>query len=86
MTTICGDYVEDGTIASFSVWDPAEAGKAMIELAIAVLDAKGELDVASTSLNATGYETLTVNEDAPTVLYGNARVDVTKDNMADYNF
>lgn len=86
MTTICGDYVEDGTIASFSVWDPAEAGKAMIELAIAVLDAKGDLDVASTSLNATGYETLTVNEDAPTVLYGNARVDVTKDNMADYNF
>lgn len=89
MTTICGPYIEDGTIASFSVWDPAEAGKAMIELAIAVLDARaagGELDVASTSLNAVGYESLTAGEGTPTVLYGNARVDVTKDNMADYNF
>ena len=61
----------------------------MIELAIAVLDARaagGELDVAATSLNAAGYETLTADEAAPTVLYGNARVDVNKDNMADYNF
>lgn len=89
MSTICGDYINDGTIASFSVWDPAEAGKAMIELAIAVLDAKAagtELDVANTSLNATGYETLTVGEGTPTVLYADARVDVTKDNIADYNF
>ena len=89
MATICGDYVTSGTIASFSVWDPAEAGKAMIELAIAVLDARaagGELDVAATSLNAAGYETLTADEAAPTVLYGNARVDVNKENMADYNF
>ena len=86
MATVCGDYIEDGTIASFSVWDPAEAGKAMIELAIAVLDAEGELDVASTSLNAAGYETLNAGEGTPTVLYGNARVDVNKDNMADYNF
>ena len=89
MSSICGQYIEDGTIASFSVWDPAEAGKAMIELAIAVLDAKAagnELDVASTSLNASGYESLTAGEGTPTVLYGNARVDVTKDNMADYNF
>ncbi len=87
MASICGDYIKDGTVASFSVWDPAEAGKAMIELAIAVLNAEGGvLDVASTSLKATGYETLTVNEDAPTVLYGDARVDVTSVNMADYNF
>lgn len=89
MTTICGNYIEDGTIASFSVWDPAEAGKAMIELAIAVLDANAagaELDVANTTLNASGYETIAAGEGTPTVLYGNARVDVTKDNMANYNF
>ena len=86
MTTICADYINDGTIASFSVWDPAEAGKAMIETALAVLEADGELDVANTHLTATGYETLVPGEGTPTVLYGNARVDVTKDNMADYNF
>ena len=89
MTSIASNFVESGTIASFSVWDPAEAGKAMIEMAIAVLDAKAagtELDVATVSLNAAGYETLTPSEEVPTVLYGNARVDVTKENMADYNF
>lgn len=87
MTTICGDYVTSGTIASFSVWDPAEAGKAMIELAIAVLDNGGEaIDVASTSLNADGYDTLTADASIPTVLYGSARVDVTAENMADYQF
>jgi simple sugar transport system substrate-binding protein len=86
MTSISGEYVEDGTIASFSVWDPAEAGKAMIELAIAVLDNGGTIDVASTSLNADGYATLTADESVPTVLYGSARVDVTAENMADYDF
>lgn len=87
MTSICGDYVTSGTISSFSVWDPAEAGKAMIELAIAVLDNGGTIDVASTSLNADGYDTLsTLDATGDTVLYGNARVDVTADNMADYQF
>ena len=86
MTSICGDYVTSGTIASFSVWDPAEAGKAMIELAIAVLDNGGTIDAAATSLNADGYDTLTADETVPTVLYGNARVDVTAENMADYQF
>ncbi len=80
MTSIAGQYVEDGTIASFSVWDPAEAGKAMIGLAIAALDGKVEDGM---SLGASGYESIT---DVDGVFYGNARVDVTKDNMADYDF
>ncbi len=80
MTSIAGQYVEDGTIASFSVWDPAEAGKAMIGLAIAALDGTVEDGM---SLGASGYESIT---DVDGVFYGNARVDVTKDNMADYDF
>ena len=89
MTSIARQFVESGTIATFSVWDPAEAGKAMIEMAIAVLTAKAagtELDTSALSLNAVGYDTLTPDETAPTVLYGNARVDVTKDNLDDYDF
>ncbi|MCR4908070.1 MAG: substrate-binding domain-containing protein [Lachnospiraceae bacterium] len=80
MTSIAGQYVEDGTIASFSVWDPAEAGKAMIGLAIAALDGTVEDGM---SLGASGYESIT---DVDGVFYGNARVDVTKDNMANYDF
>ena len=89
MTSIAGQYVESGTIQTFSVWDPAEAGKAMIEMAIAVLDANAagtELDISTLSLDAVGYDTLTADENIPTVLYGNARVDVTTENMADYDF
>ena len=83
MTSIAQQYVEDGTIASFSVWDPAEAGKAMICMAIAELD--GTVDDSTMHLAASGYETVeNVNKDG--VYYGNARVDVTKDNMKDYNF
>ena len=83
MTSIAKQYVDDGTIASFSVWDPAEAGKAMICMAIAELD--GTVDDTEMHLAASGYETVTnVNNDG--VYYGDARVDVTKDNMADYDF
>ncbi|HCG58777.1 MAG TPA: LacI family transcriptional regulator [Lachnospiraceae bacterium] len=83
MTSIAQQYVEDGTIASFSVWDPAEAGKAMICMAIAELD--GTVDESTMHLAAKGYETVeNVNKDG--VYYGSARVDVTKDNMNDYNF
>lgn len=83
MTSIAKQYVDDGTIASFSVWDPAEAGKAMISMAIGVLDGKAQ--GKELSLAATGYETVT-DVDGNGVYYGNARVDVTKDNMADYDF
>ena len=79
MTSIARNYVEKDVINTFSVWDPAKAGQAMIELAINVLD-NGE---APDALNVEGYESLTA--DGP-VLYGNARVDVTKDNMDEYDF
>ncbi len=80
MTSIAGSYVDKGVIQTFSVWDPAKAGQAMIELAKYVLDNEG---AAPESLPVEGYEELTPDG---TVLYGGARVDVNKDNMADYDF
>ena len=53
MTSIARQYVEDGTIASFSVWDPADAGKAMIEMAKAALDGTVEDGM---NLDVPGYE------------------------------
>lgn len=80
MTSIARNYVESDTIATFSVWDPAKAGQAMIELAKSVLDNGG---AAPESLPVEGYETLTPDG---TVLYGNARVDVDKTNLDEYDF
>lgn len=79
MTSIARNYVEKDVIQTFSVWDPALAGQAMIELAIDVLE-NGE---APSGLEVEGYENLTAEG---TVLYGEARVDVTKDNMDEYDF
>lgn len=78
MTSIARNYVESDVISTFSVWDPAKAGQAMIELAVSVLN--GE---TPESLPVEGYETLTPDG---TVLYGNARVDVDKNNLNDYDF
>lgn len=78
MTSLARAYVEKGVISTFSVWDPAKAGQAMIELAISVLN--GE---TPDSLPVEGYESLTAED---TVLYGSARVDVNKDNLDDYDF
>ena len=80
MTSLASSYVDKGVIQTFSVWDPAKAGQAMIELAKYVLDNEG---AAPESLPVEGYEELTPDG---TVLYGGARVDVNKDNMADYDF
>lgn len=78
LTSIAKNYVDKDVIATFSVWDPAKAGQAMIELALKKL--KGE---DPTGLNVEGYEKLTPDG---TVLYGNARVDIDKSNMDQYNF
>lgn len=80
MTSLAKNYVDKGTINTFSVWDPAKAGQAMIELATSVLDNGGK---APDSLDVEGYDKLTPDG---TVLYGNARVDVDKSNMSDYDF
>lgn len=78
LTSIAQNYVEKDVIATFSVWDPAKAGQAMIELAVDALNG-----TTPESLPIDGYETLTPDG---TVLYGNARVDVDKNNLMDYNF
>ncbi len=80
MTSIAKQYVEDGTIASFSVWDPAKAGQAMIEMAVAALNGTVQDQM---SLPVDGYDKV---EKVDSAYYGNARIDVTKDNMADYDF
>lgn len=80
MTSISQQYVEDGTIASFSVWDPATAGQAMINMAIAALD--GSVSDGM-DLGIEGYGKIS---DQDGVYYGDARIDVTKSNMSEYDF
>jgi len=82
LTSCCGQYVESGTVESFSLWDPAMAGKAMLNLAEQILS-NDAFDINNASLDVEGYKEFTLDG---RVLYGKARTDVTKDNMKDYDF
>ncbi len=81
LVSVAGQYLETGSIDMISFWDPAEAGYAMNELALMLL--KGETPAAGVSLKAPGYQNLKLDGK---VFFGSAWIDVTKENMGDYNF
>ena len=83
LVSVAGKYVEDGTIDMISFWDPAIAAKAMINLAIKVMD--GEEITDGCDLGVEGYENLSLDGK---VLSGQAWIDVTKENVDDpaYDF
>ncbi|MDD6347173.1 MAG: autoinducer 2 ABC transporter substrate-binding protein [Lachnospiraceae bacterium] len=81
LVSVAGQYLESGAIDEISFWDPALAGYAMNELALMMLQGKEPVD--GISLNAEGYQDLVLDGK---VFYGKAWIDVTKDNMGDYDF
>lgn len=78
-----GEYVKTGTIDMISFWDPALAGKAMVETAIRLLN--GETIENGVDLGIEGYNEMTLDGN---ILIGNAWIDVTKENVDDpaYDF
>lgn len=83
LVSVSGKYIREGTIDTIGFWDPALAGKAMIQLAINVLDGQEVSD--GMDLGIKGYDDLMLDGK---VLYGQAWIDVTKDNVDDpaYDF
>ena len=78
-----GEYVKNGTIDMISFWDPALAGKAMVETAVKLLN--GETIEDGVDLGVEGYNEMKLDGN---ILIGNAWIDVTKDNVDDpaYDF
>jgi len=81
LVSVVRDYLENGTIKTISFWDPAIAGRAMSALAVKVLD--GEEIKDGIDLEVPGFEKCTLKDK---LLFGSAWVDVTKENMAEYDF
>ncbi len=79
LPSIAGQYMETGAVDGIYFWDPKLAGKAMNKLAVMLLN--GEEVGDGMDLGIPGYEKL--QQDGK-VLYGEASVKVTKENMADY--
>ncbi len=81
LVSISQKYLENGSINLISFWDPADAGYAMMSVAEKV--ANGEKISTGDDLGVTGYDSVVVDGK---VIYGKAWIDVTTENMGDYDF
>ena len=81
LVSVSGQYLESGGTKLISFWDPADAGYAMNTLAVMVLEGKEITE--GMDLGLPGYDKL--KKDGK-LLFGSAWVDVTQDNMDDYDF
>lgn len=77
----CRRHLFSGATRLISFWDPADAGYVMNKLAVMVLEGKSITD--GMDLGVPGYNQITLKEN---ILYASAMIDVTQENMADYNF
>lgn len=81
LPSIAGQYLETGAVDGIGFWDPSVAGYAMNKLAQMVMDGQEVTD--GMDLGLPGYESVKLDGK---VIYGQAWVNVNKDNMADYPF
>lgn len=79
--SVSGQYVRSGAVHTIGFWDPADAGYAMNQLALMVLEKKPIK--AGIDLGVKGYENLQLEGK---VLRGQAWVHVSKSNLDQYDF
>lgn len=91
LPSISRDLINTGAVDLISFWDPALAGYACNQVALMILEGTlpeelldGELPEDGFGFpNIPGYEEMTIEG---SVLYGQAWVDVTIDNVDDWDF
>jgi simple sugar transport system substrate-binding protein len=85
LPSVAGDYLESGAAQSIHFWVPADAAYATASAAYKLL--KGEsIAAGTTDLGVSGYNKITIkNNDAGVpVIYGQAWVDVNKNNLGEW--
>jgi len=81
LPSIAGQYLESGAVKAINFWDPADAGYLMQKIAVMLLN--GEKITEGMDLGIDGYRKVHLDGK---VIYGQAWVDVTKENAAKYPF
>lgn len=81
LPSVSGQYLETGAVDRIFFWDPADAGYAMNEVARRVLN--GEEIQSGDDLGVPGYEDVRLDGK---VIYGQAWVEVTEENMDEFPF
>lgn len=84
LVSACKSYLETGSIKEISFWDPAEAGYAMNEVALKLL--QGKNIHTGTNLGAKGYHNLRQDKLKQNLFLGRGWIDVTTKNMANYPY
>lgn len=78
------ELLKSGVLKSLTLWDPAQAGQAMIDLACKVLN---EQEIAApVNLDVEGYTEMSFREGSETVLEGQGWITITADNVDDMGF
>ncbi|WP_333678109.1 autoinducer 2 ABC transporter substrate-binding protein [Muricomes intestini] len=78
------ELLKSGVVKSLTLWDPAQAGKAMISLAVKLLD-KDEI-TTPLDLGVEGYTDINFREESKTVLEGSAQIIIDADNVDSFGF
>lgn len=78
------ELLKSGVIKSLTLWDPAQSGKAMISLAVKILD--GEEITAPLDLGVDGYTEMNFREGSSTVLEGNGWITINAENVDSFGF
>jgi simple sugar transport system substrate-binding protein len=81
LPSIANQYLESGAVNAINFWDPADAGYLMQKIAVMLLN--GEKITDGMDLGIEGYHHVKLDGK---VIYGQAWVDVTKENAAKYPF
>lgn len=81
LPSIAGPYIQSGSIAQISFWDPAKAGYAVDKVALMALEGKPVTD--GMDLGVEGYEKVILKGH---VITGQAWVDCNKENVAKFSF
>ena len=81
LPSIAGQYLESGAVKAINFWDPADAGYLMQKIAVMLLN--GDKITDGMDLGLDGYHKVRLDGK---VIYGQAWVDVTKENAAKYPF
>ena len=84
LPSVAGDYIKSGAVKSIHFWVPADAGYATSLVALMTL--KGQAVANGTDLKVPGYKKIMIkkNDAGNPVVYGQAWVDVNKDNLKDW--
>ena len=84
LVSMCRQYLQSNSVKLISFWDPADAGYVMNKIALMLLEGKKLSD--GMDLGITGYKQIKQDANKSNLFYGAAWVDVTKENMMDYDF